>query len=51
MCEKCAQLDERLQHYRDLADQVNDKFTKEAVERLTEQYTAQKLVMHPEPKG
>ena len=47
MCARCAQLDEKLQHYRRIADRVGDKLTTAALDNLAEQYAAQKLAMHP----
>ncbi|MBB4363471.1 hypothetical protein GGD65_004508 [Bradyrhizobium sp. CIR18] len=43
-------MDEKLQHYRRIAERVGDKLTTAAVENLAEQYTAQKLAMHPKPE-
>ncbi|SCB50605.1 hypothetical protein GA0061098_1014188 [Bradyrhizobium shewense] len=47
MCARCAQLVEKLQQYRRIADRVGDKLTTAALDNLAEQYAAQKLAMHP----
>jgi len=47
---KCAQLDEKLQHYRYIASRVLDQPTNEALDALAKQFEAQKLAMHSLPK-
>ncbi|WP_283817150.1 hypothetical protein [Bradyrhizobium liaoningense] len=43
-------MDEKLQHYRELAERANDKLTNEALDGLAKQYEAQKLAMHSKPE-
>lgn len=50
MCARCTQLDEKLQHYRELADRVNDKLTRDAVDSLAKQFASQKLALHTASK-
>ncbi|TWC00448.1 hypothetical protein FBZ93_105245 [Bradyrhizobium macuxiense] len=50
MCDKCAQLDEKIAHIRMLASQIVDQFTLDAIAALVEDYETQKRDLHPEPK-
>jgi len=44
---KCAQLDEKLQHFRRIASRIDDRLTDEALDSLAKQFDAQKLAVHP----
>ena len=48
MCEKCEELDERIEHYRYLMARVTDRRTNEGIGKLIEDMQAQKAALHPE---
>ena len=48
MCEKCEELDEKIEHYRSLMARVTDRQTNEGIGKLIEDMQAQKAVLHPE---
>jgi hypothetical protein len=48
MCEKCAQLDAKIEHYRRLSFRLTDQRTLEGIEKLIEQMKAQKATIHAE---
>jgi hypothetical protein len=50
MCEKCAEFDKRIAHYRELSMRTTDQPTLEGIALLIKQYEAQKRELHPEPK-
>jgi hypothetical protein len=50
MCEKCEELDKRIEHYRQLAARVDDPLLTEGVGKLIEEIEAQKAAFHPERK-
>jgi hypothetical protein len=47
MCEKCVELDAKIEHYRQLAAAVNDARALEAIKRVNDQLQAQKEALHP----
>jgi hypothetical protein len=47
MCEKCAQLDERIVHCKALSTQTTDQLTLDGIAILVGQYEAQKRELHP----
>ncbi|WP_164936763.1 hypothetical protein [Bradyrhizobium vignae] len=49
MCERCAKLDEKIEHCRAIASRITDQFTGVALENLVLQYEAEKLALHPKP--
>jgi hypothetical protein len=50
MCDKCAELDKRIEHYRKMTLAVSDQLTVERIKELIEDLQAQKVVLHPEQK-
>ena len=50
MCDKCVELDKKIEHYRRLVAQVTDQLTTERVGKLIETMEAQKVAFHPEQK-
>ena len=47
MCEKCAQLDEKIVHCKALSRQITDQPTLDGIAILIGQYEAQKRDLHP----
>ena len=47
MCEKCVELDERIEHYRSLAMQVMDDLMAEGIGKLIADLLAEKAGLHP----
>jgi beta-phosphoglucomutase-like phosphatase (HAD superfamily) len=48
MCDKCVELDRKIEHYRLLASRVTDQPTIDGIKELIERMQAQKLALHPE---
>jgi hypothetical protein len=48
MCEKCIELDAKIEHYRQLAYGINDPRTDTALHVLIDQLQAQKTALHAE---
>ena len=48
MCEKCAGLDGKIEHYRQIARSITDPFILEGIETLIKKYEADKKAVHPE---
>jgi len=48
MCDKCEELDKKIEHYRNLMARVADPQTQEGVGKLIEEMQAQKAALHPE---
>jgi hypothetical protein len=48
MCEKCEELDEKIEHYRNLMARVTDRQTSEGIGQLIEDMQAEKAALHPE---
>jgi hypothetical protein len=46
MCDECAKLDEKMDHYRTLMARITDQLTKEGLGKLIEQMKAQKAALH-----
>jgi hypothetical protein len=47
MCEKCVEIDKKIDHYRWLAIYVNDERTAKGINELIQQYEAGKRALHP----
>jgi hypothetical protein len=47
MCDKCIEIDEKIEHYRELASSVSDQRTSEGVAELIADLQAQKDTLHP----
>jgi len=50
MCEKCVEIDRKIDHYRWLATYINDERTAKGINELIQQHEAEKRAMHPEKK-
>ncbi len=48
MCEKCAELDVRIEHYRKLAAALSDPLTVEGIANRIKEMGAEKAKLHPE---
>jgi cell fate (sporulation/competence/biofilm development) regulator YmcA (YheA/YmcA/DUF963 family) len=48
MCEKCAELDERIERYRRVSSSINDQLTIDRIKELIEELQLQKAALHPE---
>ena len=48
MCERCVQLDAKIEHYNRIAGSLTDQLTIERIKMLVEQMTAEKAALHPE---
>jgi hypothetical protein len=48
MCEKCTELDSKIEHYRLMASRMTDQATLDGIKRLIERMQAQKVELHPE---
>ena len=48
MCDECAKLDEKNDHYRTLMSRVTDQLTNEGLGKLIEEMKAQKAALHPQ---
>jgi hypothetical protein len=50
MCDKCVELDGKIEHYRKLASAISDRQTIEGVTSLIKEVEARKAQLHPEQK-
>ena len=48
MCDRCEELDKKIEHYRQLAARVCDPLLTEGVGKLIEEMEAQKAALHSE---
>ena len=48
MCDKCAELDAKIERYRRISASVNDQLTLDRIKELVEEIKAQKVALHPE---
>jgi hypothetical protein len=48
MCDKCVELDKKIEHYRWIASMIGDQLTLDRIKQLVEQIKAQKAALHPE---
>jgi hypothetical protein len=48
MCEKCVEIDQKIDHYRTLAARILDQATIYGVQKLIAELQAQKAALHPE---
>lgn len=51
MCEKCRELDDKIEHYQRLSRWVNDKVTLEIMRKLIEKLSLDKTLLHLELLG
>ena len=50
MCEKCAEIDTKIEHYQFLSRLVIDQPTLDGIQKLVEQMKAEKVALHAEPQ-
>ena len=50
MCDKCTELDKKIEHYQKLAARIFDPPTIEGINKLIEEMQAEKAKLHPERK-
>jgi hypothetical protein len=50
MCDKCDELDKKIEHYRRIRSSIGDQITIERIEALIGDLQAQKATLHPEQK-
>jgi hypothetical protein len=50
MCDKCAELDKKIEHYRRMLLSIGDQITIERIEALMADLQTQKATLHPEQK-
>jgi hypothetical protein len=50
MCDRCVEIDDRIEHYLHLARMIDDKDALEGIKQLIEQMNAEKTALHPEQR-
>jgi hypothetical protein len=50
MCEKCVEIDGKIDRYRRLASSITDRRTIDGIDELIEKMKAEKAALHPEKK-
>jgi hypothetical protein len=48
MCEKCIEIESKMERYRRLSSGLTDEATLDGIRKLIEQMKAQKAALHPE---
>ena len=48
MCDKCVELDKKIEHYREITLAIGDELTIERIKALIGDLKAQKAILHPE---
>jgi hypothetical protein len=48
MCDKCTELDDKIEHYRRIASSINDQLTVDRIKVAIAKLEAQKAALHPE---
>jgi hypothetical protein len=48
MCDKCEEVNRKIEHYRILMSRIPDQLTNERVQKLIEDMQAEKAALHPE---
>jgi hypothetical protein len=48
MCDKCVEIDSKIEHYQRLSSKIADQLTLDGIKELIERMKAQKAVLHPE---
>jgi hypothetical protein len=51
MCDACAQLDEKIEHYKKVISAMTDQLTIERITALVLDMQAQKAALHPQPSA
>jgi hypothetical protein len=50
MCDKCEELDKKIEHYRRICLSIADQITVERIDAMIADLQAQKVTLHPEQK-
>ncbi len=48
MCEKCKELDHKIEHYERIRANISDQLTVDRIKELLEQMKAEKIALHPD---
>jgi len=48
MCDKCVELDGKIEHYERISAAISDRLTIDRIKELVQQMKAQKSALHPE---
>jgi hypothetical protein len=48
MCDKCVEIDGKIEHYQRLSSNITDQRTLDGIKELIERMKAQKAALHPE---
>jgi hypothetical protein len=48
MCEKCVELDSKIEHYQRLSSRISDTLTLDGIKELIERMKAEKAALHPD---
>ena len=48
MCDKCVEIDGKIEHYQRMASRITDQLTLDAIVELIARMKAQKATLHPE---
>jgi hypothetical protein len=51
MCEKCVEIDGKIDHYQRMASRITDPAMLDGIKELIERMKAQKATLHPEQTG
>jgi hypothetical protein len=51
MCDKCAEFDKKIEHYREIAQWVTDPLALEGIDILTKKYEADRRALHCEQEN
>ena len=51
MCEKCVEIDGKIEHYRIIASRMTDQVMLDGIKQLTTDLQAQKAALHPNRQG
>jgi hypothetical protein len=49
VCEKCVEIDNKIEHYQLMATRITDQPLLDGIKELIERMQAQKAALHPEP--
>jgi hypothetical protein len=49
MCEKCVELDAKIDRYKQMARMITDRRTLDGIAKIIEEANAEKAALHPEP--
>jgi beta-phosphoglucomutase-like phosphatase (HAD superfamily) len=50
MCEKCVEIDQKIERYQRMSSRINDQPTLDGIKKLIEQLKAEKAALHPEQR-